>query len=191
MCDKAFLAEEIERIRLDIALAVKRRMPEFAVQLEARVAELQSELRSQQRVLACHSKGDKRFSALVAVVDVLGVRASIETHYQTAKRFVGKEPPTTWRDGKGRRADWFEIAGRRFPVELLPQFYTLLWVKYLDAHPELVEYADSFDDYEDIFTASGHVSQADCIRKYCQKGRAALLAECQEFIRALKETNNG
>ena len=52
-----------------------------------------------------------------------------------------------------------------------------LWVKYLDQHPELVRYAQTFDDFHDCFhTPRQVVCQADSIRRYIRDGRAVVLA---------------
>jgi hypothetical protein len=128
----------------------------------------------EKRVLECSTRGDKRFSALVARVRVAGYWATIEEHYQLSKRFKGSPAPTTWREGKGKAPDYLVVVGRHIPESLKRAFYDMLWVKYLDAHPDLVEYAKLFDDYSDCFARPGGVSQADSIRAYVKSGRESI-----------------
>ena len=126
-------------------------------------------------VLECSSRGDRRFSALSAEVAVFGQRQSIENHYQLAKRF-GPIIPQTLREAKGRKPTHFAVIGIPFPLAWGPAWYDLLWVKYLDQHPELVAYAHTFDAFHDAFhTARQVVCQAESIRRYVQEGRAAIL----------------
>lgn len=139
---------------------------------------------SVKNVLECSSRGDKRFSALYAEVEVCGKRASIEEHYQLAKRFPWA--PKTWHEAKGRKPVYLEICGQQFPVSYLTSWYALLWLLYLDAHPELVEYAKQFDDYSDCFAKPNCNSQADMVRVYVRHGREALLSLCKDLLLQLK-----
>ena len=143
-------------------------------------------------ILECSSKGDKRFSALYAKVEVNGIEDTIENHYQLSKRFTtlfGVIVPKVWTDAKGKAPDYFEVNGKPFELKYLPNFYALLWVKYLDQHPELVSYARKFDDYHDIFKSKNSVvCQADVIRQYIKEGRQSILDECKEFTRLMKST---
>jgi hypothetical protein len=135
--------------------------------------------------LECSSKGDKRFSAFYAKVKVFGKYDSIENHYQLSKRF-GDFVPTTWKDAKGKTPTHFEVNGKQFDLKYLSMWYDLLWVKYLDEHPELVEYAVQFDDYSDMFKGKSINCQADTIRKYIKQGRQRIIDDCREFIEKLK-----
>ena len=128
------------------------------------------------KILECSSQGDRRFSALYAQVSVCAHTQSIETHYQLAKRF-GTTAPRTPRDAKGRKPTHFQVQTVTFPLALGPAWYDLLWAKYLDQHPELVTYAQTFDDFHDRFhTPRQVVCQADSIRRYIHEGRTAILA---------------
>lgn len=125
--------------------------------------------------LECSSRGDSRFSALTAGLTIAGVQDSIEGHYQKAKRFGSAPPPQSWRAGKGRRPTHFEFLERPIPLEYSRGFYDLLWIKYLDTHPELVAYAAQFTDFHDVFARPGRVSQAESIRQYLHDGRTTML----------------
>lgn len=131
------------------------------------------------RILECSSRGDRRFSALYAQVKVCGRLATIEEHYQLAKRFPWA--PRHWREAKGRRPTHLEICGRRFPVSYLTAWYALLWLLYLDQHPELVEYARQFDGFRDSFARPGCNSQAKMIELYVKRGREGLLELCGDL----------
>jgi O-acetyl-ADP-ribose deacetylase (regulator of RNase III) len=144
------------------------------------------------KTLECSSKGDKRFSAFFAKVEVYGKFDSIENHYQLSKRFIGENGevivPKSWKEVKGKTPDFFEVKGIRFPIEYLSQYYKLLWVKYLDNSPSLVKYAAQFDEFTDMFRGNSINCQADVIKQYVKEGRESILKECQPFIKVL---NNG
>lgn len=131
------------------------------------------------RILECSSRGDRRFSALYAKVEVCGRLATIEEHYQLAKRFPWA--PRSWREAKGKRPTHLEIYGRCFPVSYLTAWYAYLWLKYLDEHPELVDFARGFDVFRDSFARPGANSQAEMIRLYVKEGRKALLRLCGDL----------
>lgn len=141
------------------------------------------------KVLECSSKGDKRFSALFAKVNVSGLFDSIENHYQLCKRGVDEDGnvivPKDWKDLKGKKVDYFVVNDIRFPASYLSQYYKLLWVKYLDANPALVKYASQFDYFNDIFKGKSVNCQADVVRQYVKEGRKSIMDECQSFIRVL------
>lgn len=136
-------------------------------------------------VLECSSKGDKRFSAFFAWVKLYGVNANIETHYQNCKKFHDK----TIVKAKGLQPDYIVVHGKKFDAKYLTPFYKLLWVKYLDHHPELVEYASEFDDFHDIFKGKNTINcQADVVRQYVKHGRSSIMEEelVIEFLEKLK-----
>ena len=60
-------------------------------------------------------------------------------------------------------------------VANLTPLYKMLWVKYLDKHPELVEYASQFDEFNDKFRGKSINCQADVIRAYVKGNRRILL----------------
>lgn len=135
--------------------------------------------------LECSSKGDKRFSAFFAWLKLYGKCANIETHYQSCKRFNDN----TITNAKGRNPDYIVINGKELDKKYLTPFYKLLWVKYLDGHPELVEYASQFDDFHDIFKGKNTINcQADVIRQYIKQGRKSIMNEelVKDFINELK-----
>lgn len=145
-----------------------------------------------KKILECSSKGDKRFSALVATVSVFGVSDTIENHYQCAKRT--KDPsfvPRNWLDTKGKKPEYFEIGGHKYPITSGKSFYEILWVKYLDNNPELVEYAKKFDDFSDMFKSKNAVvCQADVIRDYVKLGREVIMERNKDFLNLMRTRNN-
>ncbi|MGG1659496.1 DarT1-associated NADAR antitoxin family protein [Brevibacillus sp. NRS-1366] len=139
----------------------------------------------QIKILECSSKGDKRFSAFYAKVTIFGKFDSIENHYQLSKRF-GDFVPSTWKDAKGKTPTHFEVKGKSFDLKYMSMWYDLLWVKYLDVHPELLEYAATFDDFNDIFKGKSINCQADSIRKYIKQGRSKVIEDGKDFIDLFK-----
>lgn len=154
--------------------------------------------------LECSTRGDRRFSALCAKVSAFGRIDTIESHYQTTKCLANPKTgeiirSKSWRDVKrlqhmGYVSVRHEFRGYpgvkdgfTFPATLSKAFYYLLWVKHLDQHPELVEYARQFDSFSDVFARPGSVTQAEAVHLYVKSGREALLAECQPLIRLLLE----
>lgn len=140
-------------------------------------------------VLECSSKGDKRFSAFFAKIQLNGRFDSIENHYQLSKRFGYEEAPRTWKDAKGRKPTHFMINGFTYPRELLGQWYSILWAIYLDKNPHLVEYASRFDKFNDQFRGKSINCQADVIELYVKKGREELLSNCKELLLMIKDNN--
>jgi hypothetical protein len=135
------------------------------------------------KVLECSSRGDKRFSAFYAKIRFYGSYDSIENHYQGVKRDSDGKIA-----GKGKAVDHININGRTLDVKYLTPLYTMMWIKYLDEHPELVEYAKQFDDFNDMFRGKCINCQADVIRKYVKDGRKSLIADplVQELNRMMK-----
>lgn len=146
--------------------------------------------KSVKEPLECSTKGDKRYSAYYAKVDVFGVVNSIENHYQLSKR-VGNYIPTDVMAVKGVTPTHFVINkyGQElvFDVKYLSSWYKLLWYKYLDSNPELVKYAQDFDEFTDMFKGHSVNCQADIIKQYVKKGRASVYKDCIEFINLLKK----
>lgn len=128
------------------------------------------------KILECSSKGDKRFSAFYAKVNVYGVYDSIENHYQSCKRDKNGKPVK-----KGQKVHhmsiWKGEANYSLKPEFLTAYYKLLWCCYLDANPDLVEYASAYDDYNDMFKGKAINCQADVIRQYIKQGRKSILSE--------------
>lgn len=130
------------------------------------------------KTLECSSKGDKRFSAFYARINVFGIFDSIENHYQNCKRDKNGNIA-----GKGRKVEKMIIinnhANKSYEMAptYLTAYYKLLWCCYLDTHPELVEYAKQYDDYNDMFKGRAINCQADVIRQYIKQGRKSILQE--------------
>lgn len=125
-------------------------------------------------VLECSSKGDKRFSAFYAYVEIFGRNTNIERHYQSSKKFYDE----TITKAKGLKPDYLEINGKQLDPKYLTAWYKLLWVKYLDQHKELVAYANEFDEFNDIFKGKKSINcQADVIRQYVKQGRVSIMEE--------------
>ena len=137
-------------------------------------------------VLECSSKGDIRFSAFGARVKVFGVEDTIESHYQKSKVIItgydANGNIVSHVAGKGKKPSAIRLCRRigpydYFDVKYLSAWYSLLWVKYLDAHPELVTYAMQFDDFHDMFRGKCINCQADVIKKYVKHGRGSILSD--------------
>ena len=135
------------------------------------------------KVLECSSRGDKRFSAFYAKISFYGSYDSIENHYQSVKRNAAGRKVS-----KGQPVDHIHINGRMLDAKYLTPLYTMMWIKYLDKHPELVEYAQSFDEFTDMFRGKCINCQADVIRKYVKNGRRSLMADplVQELNKMMK-----
>ncbi|BAO04725.1 uncharacterized protein CBO05P1_006 [Clostridium botulinum B str. Osaka05] len=140
-----------------------------------------------QKVLECSSKGDKRFSAFYARIKLFGEYDSIENHYQLSKR-INSFAPKTWRDIKGKKPTHIHINGKDYNLKYTVAFYELMWVKYLDENPNLVEYGKQFENFHDMFQSkNAKVCQADVIRDYVKKGREYILDNHKDFIKLMKE----
>jgi len=149
------------------------------------------------KILECSSKGDKRFSALFAKVKVFDVFDSIETHYQLCKLFANEKgdmvSASNWKEVKewqknGLKPVKIKIQDIILPIDYLTSYYKLLWVKYLDANKGLVQYANQFDDFNDMFKGKATMNcQADVVRQYVKEGRGSILQECQPLINLLNK----
>lgn len=156
------------------------------------------------KVLECSSIGDERFSSLKAKVSVFGVEDTIVAHLECSKLFrVSKafqqsnEPETfqykDWNKVKtrGLKPVGFKVGKQEFQLKYLKAWFKLLWVKYLRQHPELVEYAKGFDDFQNNCEEEKEYLQVNVIRKYVTKGEASILNEklVSEFSNMLKKQN--
>lgn len=138
-----------------------------------------------RRQLECSSAGDRRFSSLYAKVDIFGKNDCIVNHVQLSKRFL-HERPRHWKDGRGRFATHLEIENVRLNPRLLPQWHKFLWLKYLDAHPELVEEAKSYNVFTDKFSEEDS-RDAEAIKQYVKKGRDSIIKDCKELLQVISE----
>lgn len=113
---------------------------------------------------------------------MFGRNTNIERHYQSSKKFYDE----TIKKTKGLTPDYIEINGKQLGKKYLTAWYKLLWVKYLDQHKELVEYASTFDDFNDIFKGKKSLNcQADVVRQYVKQGRSSIMEE-REVIELLE-----
>lgn len=148
------------------------------------------------KILECSRRGDAHFSAFCAVVEVYGESNSIEGHYQLSKRFRDSQDPdiliapTNIKDFKGMKPDCFSVGGFVYPLEMLSMWYKLLWMKYLDSHPLLVEFASHYDDFTDMFKGKYTVNcQADVIKQYIKDGKQSIVDDCLPLIWAMRDNN--
>jgi hypothetical protein len=136
------------------------------------------------KILQCHSKGDRRFSALYAK---LADGRSIETIYQLAKRDgngcpYGESPQAA----KGKPACFLHILGENVPctLELRHKFFTMLWWIYFKENPGLMSIVleheacqDIFDGHRGIVYEIGRPSiYPDHVTSCCQAVAIAFLA---------------
>lgn len=157
-----------------------------------------------RKVLECSTDGDKRFSALVAKIDVNGKTDTIENHYQKSKVFKSEDGKltqyTNWKDAKGKKPVAFNISGYILPLRFGEMFYNLLWYKYLKKNKSLENVLMQYDDYKDKYKSkTAHVCQADTIRlymndenndKYSDEQRGSKLYEsCLQLINILNGKN--
>ena len=131
-------------------------------------------------MLECSSKGDRRFSSLYAQVIAFNTLASIEHHYQQSKRDANGNPVS-----KGKPVDHMVLNNIKLEARFLTQWYNLLWIKYLDNNPKLVDVLKRYDDYSDCFKGRAINCQADTIRAYMQN-RTGLLKSCNELLDILR-----
>jgi len=134
------------------------------------------------RILECSSQGDFRFSAFHAEVTIFGRTTNIERHYQSAKRTYVKRKKM-----KGVEPDYIELGGYKFASRFNSQWYSLLWLIYLDRNPYLVEFASEYDKFTDAFRGNSLNCQADVVEKYVKQGRNVLYEDCKELINILTE----
>jgi hypothetical protein len=114
----------------------------------------------EKKILECSSAGDKRFSALHAIITVFNMTKTIEDHYQQSKLFNYNNKLQTFKDFRfikkiqhlGYKPKGILIANTTFDVTFLTQWYYSLWYKYLTNNPQLAQYASSFDDFTDKFS---------------------------------------
>lgn len=143
------------------------------------------------KVLECSSAGDKAFSAFYACVEVYGINDTIENHYQLSKRF-GNFAPIAARAAKGKQPTHFVVNDFTYSLDMLSMWYKLLWMKYLDKNPMLVDYASQYDDFTDMYKGKNTRNcQADVIRQYIKEGRQSIVDDCLPLIWKMRENNKG
>lgn len=100
--------------------------------------------------LECSSVGDRRFSAMYAVIHARGGQ-TIEKIYQASKIFADGSTGLDIKLAKGRK-----------PVNLVASvlLYSQLWDDYLGENPDLAQVLLKFSGLSDRFGQVGHVCQA-------------------------------
>lgn len=114
---------------------------------------------------------DERFSPRFAQVPVCNRMDTIENHFELSKRFGDAPVPRTSADTQGRTPTHFVVGEEAYPVEYLTQWYELLWLKYLDAHPEL-----------DAIPSSNEI-----VQRYREEGRRAIYQGCAPLLTLMKK----
>jgi len=146
-----------------------------------RFSQMTNENESNKRILQCHSRDDQRYSPFFCYVKAFRKYDSIENHYQCAKRFENCPAPQNWRTARKYKQQGFrQIAwqigkhqlsvksnetGTGFAIDDWGiQYYIALWHRHLTEHPEKIEFAKQFDDFEDPFKGNFPFCQAEVIR---------------------------
>ena len=150
-------------------------------------ADLHKEMSSEKaepekKVLECSIRGDRRFSSLFAKVTINGKECSIEEWFQDAKRTAdGKKA------GKGKPFDYIvdPFTGDKLPGKEAQWMYRGLWITYFAKKPELVEYAEQFDEFTNCFNKyRDPESAADLPREPGQFNLARLESSVEEVVGA-------
>lgn len=102
--------------------------------------------------LECSSKGDKRFSAFYARIEMNGIIDSIEGHYQRFKVFEDGSTGLYWRQAKGR------VAVNQGKAR---KYYAILWDRYFKKNPQLEGVITGYNGFSDIYGQEGHACQAE------------------------------
>lgn len=107
--------------------------------------------------LECSSKGDRRFSAFYARVELQGVIKSIEDWYQGYKVFEGGITGLNWKEAKGKAA---------LNQEDARMYYSYLWDIYFDRNQNLYQVIKPYNGFTDIFGQEGHACQAEEVYRH-------------------------
>jgi hypothetical protein len=109
---------------------------------------------------------------------------TIERIYQGAKRDEDGQPFT---QPKGKKPSFLFLNGELHPCtnRLRQEFYLMLWYIYFIEHPELLDVADQYNQFRDIFSEKGVV--VTVFEEYpfegndCNQARA--IAYCVQLMR--------
>jgi hypothetical protein len=102
--------------------------------------------------LECSTRGDRRFSAMCAVIAAKdGTFRTIESMYQAAKVFEDGTTGLRWREAKGRRA---------INQDVCAVYYGQLWDYYISRNPYLLDVLRAVSGLSDMFGQPGHCCQA-------------------------------
>lgn len=136
----------------------------------------------EKKVLECSIRGDRRFCSLFATVKINGKERSIEEWFQDAKRTAdGKKA------GKGKPFDYIvdPFTGDKLPGSEAQWMYRGLWITYFAKNPELVKYAEQFDEFTNCFNKyRDPESEADLPREPGQYNLTRLESSVEEVIGA-------
>jgi hypothetical protein len=101
--------------------------------------------------LECSSKGDVRFSAFYARLNLFDGR-SIEEVYQASKIFADGSTGLTWREAKGKRC---------VNVDETRALYSRLWDLYIEENIALLDTLRQASGLSDVFGQQDHACQAE------------------------------
>lgn len=143
---------------------------------------------------------------MFAEVTAFGRFDTIENHYQRTKVFKNlhtgevrqarnwkeakklQEDVHSWRRIMFRLPNGMELGNDNFKdTDLVIQWYILLWVKHLQAHPELIEIAKGYDKFVDIFEGKFPYSQAKVFEDVSKYGLKYLKRKGDELTLLIKE----
>lgn len=118
--------------------------------------------------LFCNKRGDQRFWDEVATVEVNGVQDTIANHFK-----------------KATETSELIIDGFKYERKFARSFYNLMWVKYLDQNPVLIQVASRYRNYAG--------NSADVISTYIKDSRAAVVEDedMKEFVRQMRANARG
>ena len=136
----------------------------------------------EKKVLECSIRGDRRFCSLFATVKINGKERSIEEWFQDAKRTADGR-----KAGKGKPFDYIvdPFTGDKLPGSEAQWMYRGLWITYFAKNPELVKYAEQFDEFTNRFNKyRDSKSEADLPRGPGQFNLTRLESSVEEVVGA-------
>ena len=136
----------------------------------------------EKKVLECSIRGDRRFCSLFATVKINGKERSIEEWFQDAKRTADGR-----KAGKGKPFDYIvdPFTGDKLPGSEAQWMYRGLWITYFAKNPELVKYAEQFDEFTNRFNKyRDPKSEADLPRGPGQFNLTRLESSVEEVVGA-------
>lgn len=136
----------------------------------------------EKKVLECSIRGDRSFSSLFAKVTINGRERSIEEWFQDAKRTADGR-----KAGKGKPFDYIvdPFTGDKLPGSEAQWMYRGLWITYFAKNPELVKYAEQFDEFTNRFNKyRDPKSEADLPRGPGQFNLTRLESSVEEVVGA-------
>jgi len=134
------------------------------------------------RILECSIQGDTRFSPQYAKVHIFHDYDTIENLYLKCQKTKDNKQSVI-----GDIPHHLVIYFMYFDKKHLNSYLKLMWIKYLDENPHLVQVLKDYDEYSDMFDGVFiQDSQADILRKYIKNGKDSLLEECKDFLKLIK-----